>query len=202
MTRLIGLTGGIGSGKSAVADAFRARGVDVIDADEVAHALSTPGNDGYRALVDAFGESLLDADRHLDRAKMRTRAFSDPAFRARLESLLHPLIAAHIAEAIALWRSAYGVIVAPLLLERGSLMHGIDRVLVVDCPEDEQIRRTVRRSGLAEDEVRAIMATQLSRAARLARADDVIDNSGEHAAIAGRVAELDDFYRAMATTNA
>ena len=199
---LIGLTGGIGSGKSAVADAFRALGVDVVDADEVARALSAPGNDGYRAIVAAFGDAVLDAGGRLDRAALRQRVFADPAFRARLEGLLHPLIAAHIAEAVARWQGAYGIIVAPLLLERGNLMRNIRRVLVVDCPEDEQVRRTVRRSGLSAAEVRAIMATQLTRDARLARADDVIDNSGAHTEIAARVAALDAAYRAMAPSHA
>jgi dephospho-CoA kinase len=199
---LIGLTGGIGSGKSAVADAFRSLGVDVIDADEVAHSLSSPDNDGYRAIVAAFGDSVLDADGKLDRAVLRQRAFADPAFRGELEALLHPLIAAHIAEVTTLWRGDYGVIVAPLLLERGNLLRNIQRVLVVDCPEDEQVRRTVRRSGLTPGEVRAIMATQLTRDARLARADDVIDNSGAQAQIAGKVAALAATYRAIATSHA
>lgn len=201
-TRLIGLTGGIGSGKSAVADAFRALGVDVIDADEVAHALSAPGNDGYRSIVGAFGNSVLDSDGRLDRAAVRARAFADAGFREQLEGLLHPLIGAHIEQAVARWHGAYAIIVAPLLLERGNLMRNIARVLVVDCPEDEQVRRTVRRSGLAPEEVRAIMATQLTRSARLARADDVIDNSGTHAEIAAKVAALDAAYRAMSTVGA
>lgn len=196
-TRLIGLTGGIGSGKSAVADAFRALGVDVIDADDVAHALSAPGSDGYRAIVAAFGDSVLGADGRLDRARMRERAFADPAFRARLESLLHPLIAAHIEETVSRWQGTYGIIVAPLLLERGNLMRNIARVLVVDCPEDEQVRRAVSRSGLAPADVRAIMATQLTRTARLAQADDVIDNSGTLAELEAKVARLDAAYRAM-----
>lgn len=194
--RVIGLTGGIGSGKSAVADAFRALGVEVVDADDVVHALCAPGNDGFRAIVAAFGDEVLGADGRLDRARMRERAFSDPAFRAALEAILHPLVAAHIDAAIARWRGAYGVVVAPLLLERGDLRKRIARVLVVDAPEEEQVRRAMRRSGLAEAEVRAIMATQLPRADRLARADDVIDNAGPQAALAARVAALDADYRA------
>jgi dephospho-CoA kinase len=194
--RVIGLTGGIGSGKSAVADAFRALGVEVVDADDVVHALCAPGNDGFRAIVAAFGDEVLGADGRLDRARMRERAFSDPAFRAALEAILHPLVAAHIDAAIARWRGAYGVVVAPLLLERGNLRKRIARVLVVDAPEEEQVRRAMRRGGLAEAEVRAIMATQLPRADRLARADDVIDNAGPQAALAARVAALDADYRA------
>ena len=194
--RVIGLTGGIGSGKSAVADAFRALGVDVVDADEIVHALCAPGNDGYRAIVAAFGDGVLGSDGCLDRSRMRRRAFADPAFRAALEAILHPLVAAHVDAAIARWQGPYGVVVAPLLLERGNLLDRVARVLVVDAPEDEQVRRTMRRSGLDAAEVRAIMATQLPRAARLARADDVIDNTGPHAALAPRVAALDAAYRA------
>jgi dephospho-CoA kinase len=201
-TTVIGLTGGIGSGKSAVADAFRARGVEVIDADDVAHALCEPGQDGYRAIVAALGAGVVAADGRLDRAELRRRAFADPAFRARLEAILHPLIAAAIDAAIARWRGPYGVVVAPLLLERGNLRKHVSRVLVVDAPEDEQVRRTMQRSGLAEHEVRAIMATQLRRAERLARADDVIDNAGAHAAIDAQVAALDVRYRTPSTPRA
>jgi dephospho-CoA kinase len=196
-TRVFGLTGGIGSGKTAVADAFRALGVEVIDADEVVHALCAPGNAGYRAIVAEFGAAVVGDDGCLDRRALRERAFADPAFRARLEALLHPLVAAHIEAAIARWQGPYGIVVAPLLLERGNLLRHVERVLVVDAPEDEQVSRTMRRSGLAAGEVRAIMATQLSRAQRLARADDVIDNSGQHAAIAEAVRRLDARYRAQ-----
>ncbi len=201
-TRLIGLTGGIGSGKSAVAAAFRSLGVEVVDADEVAHAVSAPGNDGYRAVVAAFGPSIVGADGALDRARLRERAFADPAFRVSLEALLHPLIAAHIDRTVARWTGPYGLVVAPLLLERGNLVKRVQRVLVVDCPEDEQVRRTMARSGLSGDEARAIMATQLSRAQRLADADDVIDNSGPHTALTANVARLDAAYRAFAASPA
>jgi dephospho-CoA kinase len=199
-TTVIGLTGGIGSGKSAAAAAFRALGVEVVDADEVSHALCEPGRAGYVAIVDAFGADVVGADGRLDRAGMRQRAFADPAFRARLEAVLHPLIAAAIEATIAQWRGPYGIVVAPLLLERGNLMRHVARVLVVDAPEEEQVRRTARRSGLAPADVRAIMATQLARADRLARADDVIDNGGAHAAIAAQVAALDGRYRTLPTT--
>ncbi|MEO8847635.1 MAG: dephospho-CoA kinase [Casimicrobiaceae bacterium] len=200
--RLIGLTGGIGSGKSAVADAFRALGVEVVDADQVAHELSARGHEGYQAIVDAFGESVLDPAGTLDRDRLRALVFADPRSRARLESVLHPLIAARIATTVARWRGPYGIVVAPLLLERGNLMRDVSRVLVVDCPEDLQVHRTMQRSGLSESEARAIMDTQLSRAARLARADDVLDNSGPLGAIAGKVAALDVAYRAMAAQHA
>lgn len=198
MSVVVGLTGGIGSGKSAVAAAFRALGVEVVDADDVAHELSAPGREGHRRVVDAFGRDVLAADGALDRTKLRLRAFSDPGFRARLEEALHPAIRAEIRRRVAAWRGDYGVLVVPLLLERGGTADLVDRVLVVDCPEDEQVRRVGLRSALSPDEVRAIMATQSSREDRLARADDVLDNGGPPEAIAAAVARLDRSYRALA----
>ena len=195
---LVGLTGGIGSGKSAVAAAFAARGADVLDADEVAHALSRRGEPGHRAVVDALGESFLTESGELDRAALRRRAFDDATFRRDLEQLLHPLIAARLDEAIAGLRGPYGLLVVPLLLERGGLRKRVARILVVDCPEQEQVRRVQLRSGITADEVRRIMATQLPRAERLAQADDVIDNSGPPEALAPQVERLDRRYRRLA----
>jgi len=198
VTLVVGLTGGIGSGKSAVAAAFRALGVEVVDADEVAHELSAPGGEGHRAVVAAFGPSALAVDGTLDRGWLRERAFADDSFRRRLEAALHPPIREQIRRLVASWQGDYGVLVVPLLLERGGTASLTDRVLVVDCPEDEQVRRVGQRSGLSPAEVRSIMATQLSRAERLARADDVLDNSGRPEAIPAAVARLDASYRALA----
>ena len=195
---VIGLTGGVGSGKSEVADAFAARGVEVADADQAAHAVSAKGTAGLAAVVAEFGPDSLAAGGELDRAWLRRRVFADAGARARLESILHPLIHAFLDRALAAWRGPYGLLAVPLLLERGGLLSRVARVLVVDCPEEEQVRRTTNRSGLTAEEVRAVMATQLSRAARLARADDVIDNSGTIAAIAPQVARLDAIYRNLA----
>ncbi|HEX6137583.1 MAG TPA: dephospho-CoA kinase [Casimicrobiaceae bacterium] len=195
---LVGLTGGIGSGKSEVAAAFAARGADVLDADDIAHAISRRGEAGHRAVVESLGAAFVGLDGELDRAALRRRAFEDPAFRHDLERLLHPLIAARLEDAIGGFRGPYGVLVVPLLLERGGLRERVARVLVVDCPEQEQIRRVQLRSGLPADDVRRIMATQLPRAARLAEADDVIDNSGTRAAIAPQVERLDRRYRELA----
>ena len=195
---LVGLTGGIGSGKSAVAAAFAARGADVLDADEAAHAISRRGEPGHRAIVDALGESFLTEGGELDRAALRRRAFDDATFRRDLEQLLHPLIAARLDEAIAGLRGPYGLLVVPLLLERGGLRKRVARVLVVDCPEQEQVRRVQLRSGLTADEARRIMATQLPRAERLAQADDVIDNSGPPEALGPQVERLDRRYRRLA----
>jgi dephospho-CoA kinase len=195
---LVGLTGGIGSGKSAVAAAFAARGADVLDADEVAHAISRRGEPGHRAVADALGESFLTESGELDRAALRRRAFDDATFRRDLEQLLHPLIAARLDEAIAGLRGPYGLLVVPLLLERGGLRKRVARILVVDCPEQEQVRRVQLRSGLTADEIRRIMATQLPRAERLAQADDIIDNSGLPEALAPQVERLDRRYRRLA----
>jgi dephospho-CoA kinase len=198
MPYLVGLTGGIGSGKSEVAAAFAARGADVLDADDIAHAISKRGEAGHRAVVETLGAAFLRADGELDRVALRRRAFEDPAFRRDLEQLLHPLIAARLEDAIADLSGPYGVLVVPLLLERGGLRKRVSRVLVVDCPELEQIRRVQLRSGLAADEVRRIMATQLSRSERLAQADDVIDNGGARASIGPQVERLDRRYRELA----
>jgi dephospho-CoA kinase len=193
---VIGLTGGIGSGKSAVADAFAAMGVPVTDTDALAHALTAPGAPGYQAVLETFGESFRRPDGTIDRAALRGHVFSDAAARTRLESILHPLIRAAAKREIGEWIAPYGLLVVPLLLERTGGTP-VDRVLVVDCPEDEQVRRVTERSGLAPAEVRAIMATQLGRADRLARADDVLDNAGAKDAIGPQVAALDRRYRKL-----
>jgi len=199
MSLVIGLTGGIGSGKSAVADAFAALGAEVTDTDRLAHALTMPGQPGHAALREAFGPDYFQPDGALDRGKLRERVFGDAAARARLEAILHPLIRAAAAGEVGQWRGAYGLLVVPLLLERGGHSGLVRRVLVVDCPEDVQLDRVMARSGLTAAAVRAIMATQLARAERLARADDVLDNSGPREAIAAQVAQLDRRYRALAT---
>lgn len=198
MTLAVGLTGGIGSGKSAVADAFIRRGIDVTDADRLSHQLTRSGAAGYDAIVRAFGPAVLTEDREIDRGRLREMVFADASARALLEATLHPLIRSAALIEVKQWQSAYGVLVVPLLLERGGLMHVVDRVLVVDCPEDEQILRVHRRSGLEAAAVRAIMATQMTRHDRLAEADDVLDNSGSENLIAPQVAALDALYRRLA----
>ena len=199
MTYVVGLTGGIGSGKSAVADAFADLGIDVTDTDRLAHALTGPGSPALAAIVAAFGSDIVQSDGTLDRAALRRRTFADPEVRGRLEAILHPAIGDAAREEIAHWQSPYGILVVPLLLERGGVRKLVQRILVVDCPEEEQVHRVAARSGLAPDEIRAIMATQLPRSARLARADDVLDNAGPRSAIASKVAALDRRYRALAT---
>jgi dephospho-CoA kinase len=198
MPMVVGPTGGIGSGKSAVADAFVALGVPVVDTDAIAHELSVAGAAGQKAVAAAFGPAALADDGSLDRGWLRIQAFADPAFRVRLEALLHPLIREEADRQIATWTARYGILVVPLLLERGGTRARVQRVLVVDCPEATQIARVMARSGLSEHEVRAIMAAQLSREERLAGADDVVDNSGPREAIAPQVSALDRRYRELA----
>lgn len=198
MTFVVGLTGGIGSGKSAVAEAFSGLGIDVTDADAISHLLTEPGAAGHDAIVGTFGSQALTPAGEIDRPWLRQTVFADENARALLEAALHPLIRAATLAEVDRWQSPYGVVVVPLLLERGGLTHLVDRVLVVDCPEEEQITRVTRRSGLARGEVRAIMATQLKREERLAAADDVLDNSGSPERIAVQVTRLDEDYRRLA----
>lgn len=202
MSYVVGLTGGIGSGKTVVADAFAALGVEVIDTDLLAHRLSARGQPGFSAILAAFGDGILQPDGELDRAALRRRVFADAAARARLEDVLHPLIGAEVARQIERWRDTiYGVIVVPLLLERTGLRSLVDRVLVVDCPEADQIRRVVARNGFSPAEVRAIMAAQIDREHRLAAADDVLHNAETLDAIAPQVEALDRRYRELAAAN-
>jgi dephospho-CoA kinase len=198
MPYVVGLTGGIGSGKSEVARVFAGIGVDVADADVAAHAVTARDEPGYRAVLAAFGPDACAPDGELDRGWLRRTVFADAAARRRLEELLHPLILACIDTEIARWRGPYGLLSVPLLFERGNLLSRVARVLVVDCPEDEQVRRVMQRSDLDAAEVRAIMATQLSRCERLARADDTIDNSGPLEGLPPQVARLDTLYREFA----
>jgi dephospho-CoA kinase len=197
---VVGLTGGIGSGKTAVADAFGRLGIEIVDTDQLAHQLSASGEPGFAAVRAALTDVPLLADGEIDRAALRRIVFADPIKRMRLENALHPLISAEARRQIARWTGPYGLVVVPLLLEREGLRAVVDRVLVVDCPEDEQVRRVVARSGIAPAEVRAIMATQLTRERRLAAADDVIDNAGAPHTIAPQVAALDRRYRELAST--
>jgi dephospho-CoA kinase len=195
---VVGLTGGIGSGKTAVAHAFGRLGIEIVDTDQLAHRLSASGEPGFAAIRAALAGVPLLADGEIDRAALRRIVFADPMKRAQLENALHPLISAEARRLIARWSGPYGVVVVPLLLEHEGLRAVVDRVLVVDCPEKEQVRRVVARSGIAPAEVRTIMAAQLPRERRLAAADDVIDNAGAPEAIAPQVAALDRRYRELA----
>ncbi|MCL4184465.1 MAG: dephospho-CoA kinase [Burkholderiaceae bacterium] len=187
---LVGLTGGIGSGKSTVAAQFAARGAAVVDTDEIAHQLTAPGGAAIAAIRAEFGDAVIRADGALDRDAMRERAFGDPSVRRRLEAILHPMIRAESQRRLAAAQGPYAMLVVPLLVESGDRAGGVDRVLVIDCPVDVQIERVMRRSGLTRARVESILAAQATRAQRLAAADDVIDNSGEPAALGVQVDAL------------
>jgi dephospho-CoA kinase len=193
----IGLTGGIASGKSTVARLFAARGVPVIDLDQVAREVVEPGEPGLAAIVAAFGQVVLDASGRLDRASLRARVFRDATARKRLEALLHPPILEAAVRHAAAAGGPYQVIVAPLLVEFG-LAGWVDRVLVVDCPAELQLERLLARDGGNEALARAILATQASREQRLAAADDVIANDGSPERLPDAVATLDTLYREIA----
>jgi len=194
----VGLTGGIGSGKSSVAALFAKRGVAVIDTDEIAHELTRPGGEAIEAIRAAFGASLIGTDGALDRDGMRKLAFGDAVARKRLEAILHPLIRKETARRRDLAPSPYAILVVPLLVESGVDRARYARVLVVDCPEVQQVERAMRRSNLSETEVRAILAAQATREQRLAQADDVIDNSGTPEALERQVSNLNEKYLTLA----
>lgn len=195
----VGLTGGIGSGKSAVAAILGELGAAVVDADAIAHQITAPDGAAMPALIDAFGPDVRDARGALDRAAMRARAFADPEVRRRLESILHPLIASAMRDQAAHSAGAYVVLVVPLLVENLQRWRpAVDRVCVVDCPEAVQIERVRARSGLASEQVRAILQAQATRAQRLAAADDRIDNGGDLQALRVQVEALHRRYLDLA----
>jgi len=199
---VVGLTGGIGSGKSTVADAFVRLGAGLVDTDRLARQLTGPGGEAMPAIVARFGTGILAADGSLDRAAMRRRVFADPEARRRLEAILHPKIQKLAEAGIAALATPYVLLAIPLLVETGGKSHRLDRILVVDCPEALQRERVMARNGLSGEEVDAIMAAQASRAARLALADDVLDNSGRPEDLLGPVAELHRRYQLMARCKA
>jgi dephospho-CoA kinase len=186
----VGLTGGIGCGKTTVADQFGALGATLVDTDLIAHALTGPGGAAMPALVAAFGPAFAAPDGALDRARMRELVFADPAAKQRLEAILHPQIRAAALAAAAAATGAYVIFVVPLLIESGTWRQQVSRVLAIDCPEEVQIARVMARNGLSEAQVRAIMATQVTRAQRLAAADDVISNEGGIDALRPQIARL------------
>lgn len=185
----VGLTGGIASGKSAVAAAFEALGAPVIDTDVLAREVVEPGSPGLAAVIERFGPEVLLPSGTLDRRALRTLIFADPVARRDLEQLLHPRIHARLAERMAAVTCPYVVLAVPLLIEGGGRIP-VDRVLVVDCPEEVQMERLLRRDGETPAGAEAILAAQTTRAARLSRADDVIDNSGPLEALPAAVADL------------
>jgi dephospho-CoA kinase len=201
MTFVVGLTGGIGSGKSAAAERFAAHGAAIVDTDAIAHELTAPGGAAIEPIRAAFGAALLTPAGALDRQAMRRLVFADPAARKRLEAILHPLIRAESEARISrLTHAEYAILVVPLLIETGEYRARVDRVCVVDCPVELQIERVMARNGLSREEVEKIIAAQASREQRLACADDVIDNSRGLEELDAQVAQLDERYLALART--
>lgn len=199
---IVGLTGGIGSGKSAVADRFVERGARLVDTDAIAHALTTAHGAAMPAIRAQFGDSVIAPDGSLDRTAMRALVFAQPEARQHLEAILHPMIREESARQCATAAGIYVILAVPLLVESGDYRARCDRVCVVDCPTEIQIERVQARSGLEAAQIRAIMAAQASRARRLAAADDVIDNSGSFAQLREQVDALHSRYAELASQRA
>lgn len=173
---VVGLTGGIGSGKSTVADLFAAHGVPLVDTDLIAHRITAPHGIAMPQIAAEFGDSFVAADGSLDRARMRTLVFSDEGARKRLEGITHPLIRAETEREQREAQGPYVIAVVPLLVESGNWKTRVNRVLTVDCSVETQIARVMSRNGFSREQVLAIIARQATREARLAAADDIIDN--------------------------
>ncbi|XKH61400.1 dephospho-CoA kinase [Halomonas sediminis] len=196
---IIGLTGGIASGKSTVVRAFESLGVPWVDADDVAREVVQPGEPALEAIAERFGPCVLQESGSLDRRKLRDIIFNDPEQRLWLESVTHPRVRERLLEHLARLQAsqpAYVMLVSPLLFESGQDAL-VDRCVVVDVPEALQLQRTQARDDVSESQVRAILAVQLSRQERLSRADDVIDNSCSEAEMREQVAQLDRRYRQL-----
>lgn len=194
----VGLTGGIGSGKTAVSDRLARYGVPVIDTDIIARELVEPGQPALAEIAAAFGSECLDSMGRLNRAALRAQVFADEAGRRRLEAILHPRIRAVARERIAALTGPYSLLVIPLLAETG-MTDLVDRVLVVDVSEAEQIRRVMARDRIDETQARRILAAQASRSQRLALADEILENSGDLANLELRIANLHQHYLQIAT---
>ena len=201
MTFIVGLTGGIGSGKSAAATLFEEFGAAVVDTDAIAHELTAPGGTAIAPIRAAFGDEVVAPNGALDRAAMRRKVFTDAQAKGRLEAILHPMIRAEADRRSAAARAPYVVLVVPLLVESGGYRSRVQRIAVVDCPEAVQVVRVMSRSGLSAGEARAIMEAQVGREARLAVADDVIDNGGELAALRPQIEALHRRYLEIAAVS-
>jgi dephospho-CoA kinase len=190
----VGLTGGIGSGKSVVARLFAERGVAIVDTDQIARGLTIPGGAAMPDIIAEFGPDMADAQGAMDRAKMRELVFREPDAKRRLEAILHPRIRDAVAAAAAIATGPYTIFDVPLLVESGTWKDRVDRVLVVDCAEAVQVARVMARNGLPEDQVRAIMAAQVPRAIRLAAADDIVNNGGPLEDLPPQIERLHQLY--------
>lgn len=198
MAYCVGLTGGIGSGKTTAAEMFRELGAAVVDTDAISRELTGARGAAVRAIREQFGTEYVAADGSLERDRMRRLVFGNASAREALESILHPLIRGEARARVASALAPYVILVVPLLFETGAYAGLMQRVIAVDCSEETQVERATRRSGISAEEVRAIMASQLPRAARRARADDVLDNEAGPEALRAQVAALHARYLALA----
>jgi len=194
----VGLTGGIASGKSLVADEFARLGVPVVDADRISRDLTTPGEPGLKALVGALGPAILDPEGRLDRQGLRQRLFTDTALRRQVEGLLHPLVLKALQARLTALQTPYALAVIPLLVEVPASRKLVDRVLLVDCSPERQLRRLMSRDHETESNARAILAAQAPRSARLEAADDILLNEDEPAALHKNAARLHAHYLELA----
>jgi dephospho-CoA kinase len=198
MPLVIGLTGGIGSGKSAAAERFAHHGIDIIDTDIIARELTAANGAAMLAIKQQFGAEFIDAEGALNRERMREKVFSDPATKKKLEAILHPMIRLETVRLIANATSSYVILAVPLLFETGGYQNLIDSTLVIDCAEETQIQRARARSGMTQEQVGAVMAAQLPRAERLKKADEVIENNSTLDKLAQQVDQLHKKYLARA----
>lgn len=195
----VGLTGGIGSGKSTIADLFATHGVTIVDTDVIAHRVTAPNGAAMPSIAHVFGPGFVAPDGSLDRAKMRALIFSDDTAKARLEAITHPLIRSETERERAAAQGPYAMIVVPLLVESGAWKSRVDRVLAVDCTVETQIARVMRRNGFPREQVLAIIERQATRQARLAAADDIIINDNTPLErLAQEVRQLHQQYLALA----
>ena len=194
----IGLTGGIGCGKSTVARLFAEQNIPVIDADDISHQLVSKGQSALNQIVLEFGQSIIKEDGTLDRGKLKNLIFSDRKYKQKLEAILHPLIYQAIQSAISKLNASYCIICIPLLIET-DWTYSVDRVLVVDCPVETQIERVRNRDQLPIEKIQAILENQVSRSVRLSKADDIINNSEIETGLAEQVKKLHNLYLSLST---
>lgn len=195
---IVGLTGGIGSGKTSVAKIFQAFGINIIDTDEIAHELTQKDGEAIPQIKKIFGEEYITDTGYLDRAKMRDLVFTDLSMKKKLEEILHPLIYRDVERLIPTIKSVYGIVVILLLFATSRFYGLIDRVLVVDCPEELQILRTVQRSKLSQQDVRMVIKTQISRKERLAIANNIISNDRDSDYLVNQVKKLHNEFISLA----
>ena len=197
MTFVVGLTGGIGCGKSSTSQFFSDLGIDVIDTDVIARQLTQPNGSAISLIQNTFGSSIIAADGTLDRNKMRDLVFANSELRHKLEQILHPLILKAVIRRIKQSQAPYVIVVIPLLFETNDYNHLIQHILVIDCDEQQQLLRTMERSNLSEQKVRSIMATQVTRETRIQKADDVILNNQDIEYLKAQILLLHHKYLAL-----